>query len=304
MKEKAEQFKKLKNIVHGRILVDEPLSMHTSYRIGGPSDYYIYPQDLAELNRIVDFCRQEGIDYFVIGNGTNILVSDSGFRGIVIDLSETFDTIKSSDYKVSAGSGVLLRDLIKYCTQRGLSGLESLVGIPGRVGGCVRLNAGAFGCEIFDSIRRVRLLDEFGTVERIGKDEIKFGYRYTDIPASSIILEVEFYLSEGNPKKMEDIQNLYLKERRDKQPLSLPSAGSVFKSPPGDYAGRLIDEAGCKGLRIGDALVSKKHANFIVNCRLASASDVLRVIEEVRKRVLVRFGVELELEIHLIGFNN
>jgi len=146
-------------------------------------------------------------------------------------------------------------------------------------------------------------MDRYGTLERRRREEITVGYRYTDLPPDGIVVEAQFLLSEGNPKKMESVQKAYLKERREKQPLSLPSAGSVFKRPAGDYAGRLIEEAGCKGLRIGDAMVSKKHANFIVNCHLASAQDVLRLVEEVKKRVLERFNVELELEIHLLGFS-
>jgi UDP-N-acetylmuramate dehydrogenase len=297
-------YQKLRQSFEGEIHVDEYLSKHTSFRIGGPADFYLYPKALDNLRSIVLLCEKEKITRFIIGNGTNLLVSDNGFHGVVIDLSKTFNYIKCEGKTVTVGAGVNFNDLIKYCTKRGLSGLETLVGIPGQVGGEIFLNAGAFGVEIFDHLLNIRLLDRDGVLERINKDRIKVGYRYTNLPKDGIIVEAQFLLREGNPKEMEAVQQNYLKKRREKQPLSLPSAGSVFKSPPGDFAGRIIEEVGCKGLRIGDAMVSKKHANFIVNCHLARAQDVIRLIQEVKERVLKKFGIHLELEIHLLGFNN
>jgi UDP-N-acetylmuramate dehydrogenase len=303
MHTKIEQFQELRQVFRGEIRTDEPLSKHTSFRIGGPADFYLCPKDLEDLTSAIDFAHSNKLPKFVIGNGTNLLVSDDGIRGIVIDLSQTFNEIESKENSVTAGAGVVLEDLIHYCTERGLSGFESLIGIPGQVGGGIVLNAGAFDTEISDRLSSVRLMDRFGTLERKRKSELTFGYRMTGIPRDTIIVEAQFLLKEGNPKDMEISQNNYLRKRKDKQPLSLPSAGSVFKRPVGDFAGRLIEDAGCKGLRIGDAMVSRKHANFIVNCRLASAQDVLRLIDEVKERVRKQFQVELELEIHLIGFN-
>jgi len=292
----------IKQVFRGRILLDELLSKHTSYRIGGPANFYVYPRDLEDLNSLLDFCQREGVSRFVIGNGTNILASDAGYRGIVIDLSDTFTKIQNKGNVITVGAGVQLKSLLRFCTERGLAGLESLVGIPGRIGGCLTMNAGAWGTEISDCLLSLRLIDRHGTLERRSKEDIHFGYRQTDLPVDGVIVEAEFQLAEGNPKEMASIQENHLKERRDKQPLSLPSAGSVFKRPKGDYAGRLIEETGCKGLRIGDAMVSKKHANFIVNCHLASAQDVIHLMEEVKKRVYNRFQVELVPEIHLLGF--
>ncbi len=303
MEKATALFQKLRQVFRGKILMNELLSERTSFHIGGPADFYLYPKNLEDLIAVVDFCQREGVHRFVIGNGTNLLVSDSGYHGIVIDLSETFVHISCKGNMVTVGSGMRMRDLLKYCTERGLSGLEPLAGIPGQVGGGIWLNAGAYGREISDALRNIRLLDKFGTLEKLQREEINMGYRYIDLPRDVIIVEAQFFFSDGNPKEMELVQRSYLKKRKEKQPLSLPSAGSVFKRPPGDYAGRLIEEAGCKGLRIGDAMVSKKHANFIVNCHLASAQDVRRLIEEVKERVFQRFGVELELEIHLLGFN-
>ena len=299
---KIEQYQMVKTFFKGRILIDEPLNRHTSYRIGGPADFYVFPRNLEDLIGLVDLCSREDIERFVIGNGSNLLVNDDGFRGVVIDLSETFNHCHSKGNEVMVGAGTHLRDLLKYCTQRGLSGMESLVGIPGQVGGAIRLNAGAWGGEIGDHLQHLRWLDRSGTLEKWTREQLAPGYRTTLMPAEGIVVEVQFALDEGNPMEMESVQNSYLKDRKAKQPLSLPSAGSVFKRPPGDYAGRLIEEAGCKGLRIGDAMVSKKHANFIVNCHLASAQDVLRLADEVRERVLRNFGVELEMEIVLVGF--
>ncbi|MBN1780208.1 UDP-N-acetylmuramate dehydrogenase [bacterium] len=302
MTEKAYIFQRLKKVSRGNILIDEPLSGHTSFKIGGPADIYIQPVDQEDVVQVIEFCNREGIPRLVIGNGTNMLVSDDGWRGVVIDISKAFSHLADKGNVITAGAGVTLKKLIRYCRERGLAGLEALAGIPGQVGGGLVLNAGAFGTEIMEHVISVRLLNGEGRMELWKRNEIKAGYRKTNLPVSSILIEAQFALLEGNPKAMEMFEDGILKKRRAKQPLSLPSAGSVFKRPPNDFAGRLIEEAGLKGFRIGDAMVSRKHANFIVNCHLASARDVMRVIEEVRETVKSRFGVTLEPEIHLIGF--
>jgi UDP-N-acetylmuramate dehydrogenase len=295
-------LQRIKQVFRGKILVNEPLFQHTWFRIGGPADYYLYPKNLEDLVSVVDLCQREEISRFIIGNGSNLLVSDEGYRGIIVDLSETFTHITCKGDVVTSGAGVPLKELMIYCMERGLSGFEPLSGIPGQMGGILSLNAGAFGTEISDLLCSIRMLDKYGTLEKRQREEITFEYRHTDLPTDSIIVEAQFLMTEGNPKKMESMQMNFMRKRRENQPLSLPSAGSVFKRPPDDYAGRLIEEAGCKGMRIGDAMVSKKHANFIVNCHVASAHDVQRLIDEVRRRVFDRFDVELELEIHLLGF--
>jgi UDP-N-acetylmuramate dehydrogenase len=302
MSSKVQKFQKLRRVFRGEILTDELLSKHTTFQIGGPADFYLCPKDLEDLSVVFDFAQQEGVSKFVIGNGSNLLVSDDGIRGIVIDLSKTFCAVHSKEDVVTTGAGVVLSDLLIYCTERGLSGLEPLIGIPGQVGGGIALNAGAFDVEISDHLSSIQLMVQSGTLEKKRRNELTFGYRMTSISRDAIIVNAMFLLKESNPKNMQNIQRNYLRKRKEKQPLSVPSAGSVFKRPVGDYAGRLIEEAGCKGLRIGDAMISKKHANFIVNCRLASAQDVLRLIDEVKERVLKQFDIELELEIHLVGF--
>ena len=302
MEHTIDRFRLLRQSLTGTLLMDEPMSAHTSFRIGGPADFFYQPPDVDRLVKVQDICRREGIQWFVIGAGTDLLVSDAGYRGMVVDLGLGFRETVSRQNRVAAGAGTPLADLLHYATQRGLSGMENLAGIPGQVGGCIRLNAGAFGSEIGDRLQRIRLLTADGRVEERDRSSITMEYRRTDIPSDAVVLEGEFMLSDGNPKDMARIQQDVLNRRKEKQPVTVPSAGSVFKRPPGDYAGRLIEEAGCKGLRIGDAMVSKKHANFIVNVRFATAEDVLRLIEEVRERVLRRFGVALELEIELVGF--
>jgi len=289
--------------VKGKILFKEMLSGHTSYRIGGPADYYITPKDVEDIRTILEIAEKQQLPWFVIGEGSNLLVSDTGFRGIVLDLSKAFNQIDSRGTEMTVGAGVLLWDLLRYCTEFGLTGLEQLTGIPGQIGGGVVLNAGAFDEEIFSTIQSVKFISPTGIIETRDREDIHPGYRKTDLPKNIVILEIELALRNGNPAEIQMIQKEILKKRRDKQPLSLPSAGSVFKRPSGDYAGRLIEEAGCKGLRIGDAMVSRKHANFIVNVHLASALDVMRVINEVKERVLAKSGVMLEPEIHFLGFD-
>lgn len=289
--------------IKGRVLFDELLSDHTSYRIGGPADVYACPRDLDDIRTLLEIAGKRNLPWFVIGEGTNLLISDAGFRGIVMDLTESFNQIDSKGTCVTVGAGVRMWDLLRYCTKFGLSGLEQLAGIPGQLGGAVILNAGAFGEEIFNTIRTVSFISPSGLIETRERRDIHPGYRKTDLPGDIVVFEAELKLRNGNTTDIQAVQDKILKKRRDKQPLSLPSAGSVFKRPQGDYAGRLIEAAGCKGLRIGDAMVSRKHANFIVNVHLATAADVRRLIAEVRERVFKMSGVRLETEIHFLGFD-
>lgn len=302
MTQQARQFQRLKQVFRGVIINDEPLKQHTSFRIGGPAEYYLYPKDLEDLVAVLAFAQREGLPFMVIGNGSNLLVADEGVAGLVIDLSQTFNHMALKENRVTVGAGSGLGRLVTYCRERGLSGLEWACGIPARVGGALRLNAGAHGSQMGDLLTVLRVLDKDGNLECLKAEELTLSYRQIDLPVSSIIVECEMGFSDGNPKEMERVEKAYQRTRRERQPLTLPNAGSTFRNPPDDYAGRLIEEAGCKGLRIGDAMVSKKHANFLINCGMASASDVRRLIDEVRQRVYARFAVELILEIHMVGF--
>jgi len=298
----SKLLQRIKENLRGTVLIDEALARHTSFKIGGPADFYIIPKDEVDLLTLLGLYQNEGIPRFIIGRGTNLLVSDAGFRGIVIDLSRACCNFQIKDSVVIAGAGILIEDLITRSMASELSGAEKLSGIPGSIGGAVMLNAGAFNTEIKDILAAVKLVDTDNQIKNVSRDRIVMQYRWTDISPDAIVLEASFNLQPGIRSEIEKIRMEILAFRRAKQPLSLPSAGSVFKRPPGDYAGRLIEEAGLKGLRIGDALVSEKHANFIVNCGAASASDVYRLITEIQEVILKRFGVSLEPEVRLLGF--
>jgi len=298
----SKLLQRIKENLHGTVLVDEPLAKHTSFKIGGPADFYVIPNDEADLLTLLDLCRSEGLPRFVIGRGTNLLVSDAGFRGVVIDLSRACSHFRIENSLVTVGAGILIEDLIICSMASELSGGEKLSGIPGSVGGAVILNAGAFGSEVKDILAAVKLVDADNKIKNVSRDRIVMSYRQTDIAPDAIVLEASFNLRPGIRSEIEKIRKEILACRQAKQPLSLPSAGSVFKRPPGDYAGRLIEEAGLKGLRIGAALVSEKHANFIVNCGAASASDVYRLIIEIQEIIMKRFGILLEPEVRLLGF--
>ncbi len=302
MSAKTDMFRTLNRAVRGRLLEDESLSGHTSFRIGGAADFWFLPKDIEDLSAGLKACTEDGVPVFVIGRGTNLLAADAGFRGVVFDLAETFSGMSGEGPEVNAGAGGLLWDLLNFCAARGLSGFEALAGIPGSVGGGVRLNAGAFGREIRDNLVDVIAVEADGTVTVRDRDALAMGYRSTALPEGSVVVSARFSFEPGDPLRMKAEQEAVLARRREKQPLSMPSAGSVFKRPPGDFAGRLIEDAGLKGLRIGDAMVSGKHANFIVNVGSASASDVKALIDEIRGRVLARFGVTLEPEIRFLGF--
>jgi UDP-N-acetylmuramate dehydrogenase len=298
----SKLLQKIKKNLRGTVLIDEALARHTSFKIGGPADFYVIPNDEADLLTLLGLCQSEGIPRFIIGKGTNLLVSDEGFRGIVIDLSRACRNFRIEDSVVVAGAGILIDDLITRSIASELSGGEELSGIPGSIGGAVILNAGAFDTEIKDLLTSVKLVDVDNRIKNVSRSQIVMQYRWTDISPDAVLLEASFNLKPGIRLEIEQIRTDILACRQAKQPLSLPSAGSVFKRPPGDYAGRLIEEAGLKGLRIGDAMVSEKHANFIVNCGTASASDVYRLITEIQEVILKRFDVSLEPEIRLLGF--
>ena len=290
------------DVVRGQIFEDEPLSRHTSYRIGGPADRYVLPADVEDLTALLRVCGEREIPAFIIGNGTNLLVSDAGFRGVVVDLKAACGTFRTDGEQVIAGSAVRIKRLTACCEEQGLGGLESLSGIPGTVGGALRMNAGAFGGEISDRLRWIDGIAPDGTIERWAKSDVDFGYRRAGGLEDRIVVEAAFDLTKTDAALLITRRKEIIRKRNARQPLEVPSAGSVFKRPAGDYAGRLIEAAGCKGLRVGDAMVSPKHANFIVNVGKATASDVLTVIERVRERVEQKFGVVLELEIQLVGF--
>jgi UDP-N-acetylmuramate dehydrogenase len=293
-----------------RLLVDEPLSAHTSYRIGGPADLFVRVESQGELCRVVALARECQVPYFLLGAGTNILVSDKGIRGLVIE-----NRARGSRFEVQeegailrAEAGVLLKDLAEESVRRGLAGLEWAVGIPGTVGGAVVGNAGAYGRYVSDILTQVAILRTNGAIQEIMAEELEFGYRTSRFKAANrerraampVILAAQFKLQPESVRVLRERVAEYAHRREARQP-SEPSAGSVFKRTAQYPAGFLIEQAGLKGKRIGDAQISSKHANFIVNLGQARASEVKALMDRARDAVLKQFGIELELEQELVG---
>jgi len=280
----------------------EPMSRHTTFRIGGPADFYLCPHSTNEVQEIVEICKEEKLPYFVLGNGSNLLVSDKGYRGVVIQLWKNFSDITVKDCCIQAKAGALLSKVAAEALEAGLTGMEFASGIPGTIGGAAFMNAGAYGGEMKDIIKSVKVLDTQGEVRVLPKEELKMGYRTSIVKEKGYtVLSVELELAKGN---QEEIRNTMedLKERRtSKQPLEMPSAGSTFKRPEGYFAGKLIMDSGLRGFSVGGAQVSEKHCGFVVNKGGATAMDVLNLIREVQRRVKEQFGVDLETEVRFLG---
>lgn len=284
----------------GRIAINEPLGPMTSFRIGGRADFYIEPARSDELAELVSYLRAQTFPFIVIGNGSNILVSDQGFRGAVLNLEKHFSHIRMEEGFVSAGAGIRMAAFVDFCIQQQLAGTEMLAGIPGTLGGAIVMNAGAYGGEISDRLAGVTVVRDNALIS-LSKAEAGFGYRRSGLQGD-VIVEARFALERGDPELLAGRRRTYLQERNAAQPVRLPNAGSIFKNPEGDFAGRLIEEAGLKGFQIGGAQVSLQHANFIVNLGNATAADVIAVMIHVRRVVEQRHGRLLEPEIKLIGF--
>ena len=298
------------NKIKGEIFYDEMMSKYTSMRIGGPADVFVLPANLKDLQIILR--HRENCPIWTIGEGTNLLIRDRGIRGIVISLKNCFKSIKRPVfYKTSGGQnraviqvdgGVKLSYLAKYVARYGLKGIESLVGIPGSVGGSITMNAGAEGTEVSQVLRSIKVMTLDGEIKVLNKDEIKFAYRKATFPSKGgIIIEANFDLEKGKITDIHSSMDKYLSRRSSTQPLTMPNSGSIFKNPEGDKAGRLIESAGLKGCRIGGASVSIKHANFIVNKGNASAVDVINLIKHIQAVVEEKSGAKLEQEIIVIG---
>jgi UDP-N-acetylmuramate dehydrogenase len=284
------------NIRHG-----VPMSKITSFRIGGPADLLLCPRDQHDLQIVMARLQENGLPFIVFGNGTNLLVADNGVRAPLICLSDGFKEISKQGSKVIAGAGALLPQLLTFCAAHALTGLEALVGIPGTVGGGIRMNAGSWGREIGDHISSLLVMDRAGEAKRVTQDQVAFVYRGTTLPFEGIILQGEFSLHKGKKDEIQMRMAEFLRKKKETQPLAQPSAGSIFKNPPDMPAGRLIEEVGLKGTRRGDAMISPLHANFIVNMGTAQARDVLGLIELIRKRVYQEKRIGLELEVLIIG---
>ena len=290
----------LQKLAGNRVRVDEPLSKHTSLRIGGPASYFLELRNIEELTNVVEFSQKENLDSFVLGEGTNVLFSDEGFGGLVVQLKGEFEKLSIEGNQVTAGAGVKVNNLVEKLAKRGLAGLEFASGIPGSVGGAIVTNAGTRMGWIGDVVKEIKIFSD-GKVKILNREEIDFSYRHCELPDKAIVLEVKLGLKNG--KKSDIINKIKesLKERKRNQPVSTLNAGCVFRNPETCEAGKLIETAGLKGVRFGDAEVSKKHANFIINCGRAKAKDVYNLIEKIRKTVKEKFDIDLELELKVVG---
>ncbi len=292
----------LRGEVQGEVYERVSMRPYTSFRIGGLCELMAFPKTEAELERILSRSQAQGYPWRVIGAGTNLLVRDGGVEEVLVNLSRTFQQIQlSKDGEIVAEAGLRLARLVKTCQVQGFSGLEFAAGIPGTVGGAAAMNAGAMGSDMAAVVERIRgFAAGSGTFQWQGK-QLKWSYRSLERPPEAVFTNVMFQLIADDPKQIRARIVQGLRERRFRQPLHYPSAGSVFKNPPGRFAGQLIEETGLKGQRIGDAQISDKHGNFIVNRGRARSRDVLALIERVRQAVAERTGIELQLEIEVIG---
>ncbi len=295
-----------KNLIKGSCKPLEILSAHTSFRIGGPAALWVEPKDTRELKKIVLFAKNNGIPLFVMGGGSNVLVSDEGFNGIVVHLgSAAFKNISIKGTSVRVGAGYSTPGLVRLSCNNGLSGLESLVGIPGTIGGAVFMNAGGWSSPLYknigDYVMSLKVMDYCGNIEILKKDEIEFGYRRSNL-SDCIVLEVKLRLGREESSALTSRCSKFLKMKKEKQVLDMPSAGCVFKNPR-DFqftTGQLIDMLGLKGRRVGGAEVSEKHANFIINRKNATSQDVMRLVSIISKKVMDSYNIPLELEIKIL----
>lgn len=278
------------------------LAQYTSYRVGGPAAYFAVTGNFDQLKQALSFAADHYLDIFILGRGTNLLVADSGYRGMVIRLTKDFARILIEDETIVAGGGAQLALVASAAARNSLTGFEWAAGIPGTVGGAVKMNAGAHGFSIADILSYVLVYNlKIRELEKKRPAELGLGYRASKLENYELIIEAGFRLKKGEPEKIKKLMESYFKERKAKQPLGERSAGSVFKNPPGDYAARLIEKAGLKGKTIGGAQVSTKHANFIINLGNATASDIYNLMKLVQQEVYNQFKVMLEPEIVLLG---
>lgn len=285
-----------------RIKKKETLSKHTTFRIGGEADYFIEVETRAQLIALIDLCRKMQMPYFVIGNGSNLLVSDQGFSGVIIKLDGSFLFFERDGNMIKAGAAILLAVFAKKVADAGLTGLEFAAGIPGTLGGAITMNAGAYGQEIKDTIQQVVALDQEGQIHVLTKEQLQFGYRSSVIQDRKwIVLEAIFCLENQEKQFIAQTIQEQLRSRREKQPLEYPSAGSAFRRPEGFYAGKLIMDSGLRGYRVGDMMVSEKHCGFIINVGHGTAKDAKKLIDHIIQIVEQKQGVRLKPEIHFLG---
>ena len=280
-----------------------PMAQYTSFRAGGKARMMVIPADAEQLSAVLGVLSGSGVQYRVLGNGTNILVKDSGYDGVIVKIGSGFDYVRQEGCRLVCGSGTRMSVAAKAALEGGLSGFEFASGIPGFTGGAVFMNAGAYGGEMKDILRRAKIVSKDGSREfYMTADELEMGYRHTKLhDTGDIVTEVEFVLEEGNRTQIKAKMSELMEKRNSKQPVNFPSAGSFFKRPEGYFAGKLIQDAGLKGLSVGGAQVSELHSGFIINRGGATATDILQLMEMIQARVFDEFGVRLETEVRIIG---
>jgi UDP-N-acetylmuramate dehydrogenase len=290
-----------KGLIEGRVLVEAPMRQFTSIKVGGPADSLFFPKDVDELKKLVRYARRKSIPFFIIGKGTNLVVRDKGVRGWVISLTQGMKKIQLNGEVVEAEAGLPLQRLVQFTIQKGLTGLEPFFGIPGTVGGGLAMNAGAWGAELKDVLHSITLMKEDGEVVERSRPRLKFSYRRLDLPSSWIILKGRFQMKKGKKEEILERVKSYSEMRKRTQPLDYPSAGSIFKNPKEGPAGKWIEEAGLKGFRMGQAMISDRHANFIINLGKATAEEVIDLMELVERKIYEKKGISLEREVEVVG---
>lgn len=289
-------------VTDGEIRCEEPMSRHTTFRTGGPAAYYVEPAGEKELAAVIRCCRETGTPYYILGNGSNLLVGDRGYEGVIIAMEKFWSDICVEESRIYAGAGALLSRIARSALEASLTGLEFAAGIPGTAGGAVVMNAGAYGCELKDVLNRVRVLAPDGNSRSLTAGELEMGYRTSCVARNRyVVLDTVLDLQPGDPDRVRSRMEDLAGQRKTKQPLEFPSAGSTFKRPEGCYAGKLIQDAGLAGFRIGDAQVSEKHCGFVINRGKATASDIMQLCREIQEKVKEKFDVMLELEVKTLG---
>lgn len=285
-----------------RVLFDEPMSSHTTFRIGGPAEVFAMPENYEQIGAVLKLCDQEQLPYFVLGNGSNLLVSDSGYRGIIIQMDRNMEEIRLEGNEIHACAGALLSSIAVAARNASLTGFEFAGGIPGTLGGAVVMNAGAYGGELKDVLKEAVVMDREGKIFTIPVEELEMEYRTSVIKtAGYLVLEAVIALEKGDPEKIRATMKDLSDRRTEKQPLDCPSAGSTFKRPEGYFAGKLIMDSGLRGYRIGGAQVSEKHCGFVINAGGATAKDVRALMDHVIRTVQEKYGVTLEPEVKFLG---
>lgn len=296
-------YDKLNNVIgKDSILIDEPMSRHTTFRVGGPADFFVTPKAKEEVRDVIRICKEAGMPYYIIGNGSNLLVSDAGYRGVIVQIYKEMNEVKVEGDLVKAQAGALLSGIAAKALGAELSGFEFASGIPGTIGGACVMNAGAYGGEMKDVLESVTVLTGKGKIIELGRNELELGYRTSVIAKKGyIVLGAALKLERGDGEKIKTYMDELKEKRVTKQPLEYPSAGSTFKRPEGYFAGKLIQDSGLKGFTVGGAQVSEKHSGFVINKGNATAADVMELIRQVTAKVKEDTGVTMEPEVKQIG---